>query len=158
MGGSSCIRWVSCFPHRISHSFFPPLGSYFDFIDRLWLQNPTFEKLGRKRPFPCHKNFKPSKKPSNGEKLPNWHSGITAVITSRTLSRKDFLFYYKKLLQELFRLTALLHCPGSSAGIPDLTKPLLPFLIWPLYLYKAWLGHPPLYSHPAGNRGIQKHL
>lgn len=79
--------------------------------------------------FPIHISF--------GEKLPNWHSGITAVIASQTLSRKDFLFHYKKLLQELFRLTALLHCPGSSAGIPDLTKPLLPFLIWPLYLYKA---------------------
>lgn len=145
LGVTSLTRWVDrlasdeflAFLIGCSHSFFPPLGSYFDFIDRLWLQNPTFEKLGRKRPFPCHKNFKPSKKPSNGEKLPNWHSGITAVIASRTLSRKDFLFYYKKLLQELFRLTALLHCPGSSAGIPDLTKPLLPFLIWPLYLYKA---------------------
>ena len=86
----------------------PPLGSYFDFIDRLWLRNPAFERLGRKDLFPAHKNLKPSKKPSKGEKLPNRHSGITEIIATQAVSRNEFPFHYEKLLQELFRLTALL--------------------------------------------------
>ena len=32
---------IGCSPDHL-----PPLGSYFDFIDRLWLRNPEFEKLG----------------------------------------------------------------------------------------------------------------
>ena len=65
-----------------SPSSLPPLGSYFDFINRLWLQNPAFERLGRKDLFPAHKNLKPSKKPSKGEKLPNRHSGITEIAVN----------------------------------------------------------------------------
>ena len=38
---------IGCSPDQL-----PPLGSYFDFINRLWLCNPGFEKLGRKVLFP----------------------------------------------------------------------------------------------------------
>ena len=46
---------IGCSPGHL-----PPLGSYFDFIDRLWLQNPEYEKLGRGDLFPASKNKKPS--------------------------------------------------------------------------------------------------
>ena len=41
----------------------PPLGSYYDFIDRLWLQSENSEKLGRNILLPACKNSKPSQKP-----------------------------------------------------------------------------------------------
>ena len=34
----------------------PPPSSYFDFINRLWLRNPGFEKSGRKDLFPASKD------------------------------------------------------------------------------------------------------
>ena len=68
-----------------SQDHLPPLGSYFDFIDRLWLRNPEFEMLGRKDLFPSDKNKKPSLKPGKGKKLPNCHSGITRKVASYAL-------------------------------------------------------------------------
>ena len=35
---------IGCPPDHL-----PPLGSYFDFIDRLWLRNPEFQSLGRRQ-------------------------------------------------------------------------------------------------------------
>lgn len=46
----------------------PSLGSYFDFIDRLWSRNPAHEKLGRKDLFPSNKNKKPSSRPRQRQK------------------------------------------------------------------------------------------
>ncbi len=123
LGVTSLTRWLNrlasddllAFLIGCSPSSLPPLGSYFDFINRLWLQNPAFERLGRKDLFPAHKNLKPSKKPSKGEKLPNRHSGITEIIADQAVSRKEFPFHYEKLLQELFRLTALL--PSVYSGL-----------------------------------------
>ena len=57
---------IGCSPGHL-----PPLGSYFDFIDRLCLQNPEYEKLGRGDLFPADKNKKPSSRPGKGKKLPN---------------------------------------------------------------------------------------
>lgn len=93
----------------------PPLGSYFDFIDRLWLQNPTFEKLGREDLFPCDKNKKSSKKPGKGKKLPNRHPGIVKTIAKYALDEKDFPFHYERLLQELFRIAAIV--PSMQLGL-----------------------------------------
>ena len=53
---------IGCSPGHL-----PPLGSYFDFINRLWLQNPEYEKLGRGDLFPAVKNRKPSSKPGKGK-------------------------------------------------------------------------------------------
>ena len=74
----------------------PPLGSYFDFINRLWLRNPNFEKSGRNDLFPANKNRKPSSKPEKNKKLPNRHSGITKVVADYALTERDFPFYYEK--------------------------------------------------------------
>ena len=84
LGVTSLTRWLNhlasddllAFLIGCSPSSLPPLGSYFDFIDRLWLRNPAFERLGRKDLFPAHKNLKPSKKPSKGEKLPDRKSVV----------------------------------------------------------------------------------
>ena len=45
---------IGCTPESL-----PPLGSYFDFLDRLWLQRQELQKLGRKDLFPAGKNAKP---------------------------------------------------------------------------------------------------
>lgn len=66
---------IGCAPDSL-----PPLGSYFDFINRLWLQNPSSQKSGRKDLFPENKNKKPSSKPGKGKKLPNRHPGITKKL------------------------------------------------------------------------------
>ena len=116
LGVTRLTRWLNrlasddllAFLIGCSPSSLLPLGSFFDFIDRLWLQNPAFERLGKKDLFPAHKNLKPSKKLSKGEKLPNRHSGITEIVATQAVSRNEFPFHYEKLLQELFRLTALL--------------------------------------------------
>ena len=53
LGVTSLTRWLNrlasddllAFLIGCSPSSLPPLGSYFDFINRLWLQNPAFERL-----------------------------------------------------------------------------------------------------------------
>lgn len=86
----------------------PPLGSYNNFIDRLWLRNPKFEKNDRNNLSPSSKNQKPTQKPGKVKKLPNRHSGITEKFSDYTHSGKDFPFYYEELLQQLFSLAAVL--------------------------------------------------
>jgi hypothetical protein len=54
----------------------PPLGSYYDLIDRLWLRHKTLDKADRKHLYRFPKNKKPSKKPGKGKKLPNRHPDI----------------------------------------------------------------------------------
>jgi len=93
----------------------PPLGSYYDFINRLWLQNPKNQRLGRKDLFPYNKNWKAFKKQGKGKKLPNRHPGITKVVADRILSGKNFIFHYEKLLQELFSLIAIV--PSIELGL-----------------------------------------
>lgn len=105
---------IGCSPDHL-----PPLGSYFDFINRLWLCNPEFEKLGRKVLFPPDKNKKPSSKPGKGKKLPNRHPGITQKAASFALQHQDFPFHYEKALQQLFSIAAIV--PSLELGLipPD---------------------------------------
>ena len=42
---------IGCAPGSL-----PPLGSYFDLMDRLWAQPQASQKTGRKDLFPAHKN------------------------------------------------------------------------------------------------------
>lgn len=93
----------------------PPLGSYYDFIDRLWLRNPDFEPNGRNDLFPHDKNRKPASKPGADKKLPNRHPGITKILAERALDGKDFPFHYEKLLQELFSIAAIV--PSMELGL-----------------------------------------
>lgn len=104
---------IGCSPDSL-----PPLGSYYDFIDRLWLMNPIHDRSGRNDLFPPDKNFKPKTKPGKDKKLPNKHSGITKKIADYALSGRDFPFHYEKLLQEIFSIAAIV--PSMEIGlIPD---------------------------------------
>ena len=101
---------IGCAPDSL-----PPLGSYFDFINRLWLQNPSYQKSGRKDLFPENKNKKPSSKPGKGKKLPNRHPGITKKVAAYSKSGRVFPFHYEKLLQQLFSLIAVV--PSMELGL-----------------------------------------
>ena len=101
---------IGCTPSSL-----PPLGSYFDLMDRLWTQPRNLQRTGRKELFPADKNKKPSKKPGKGKKLPNKHSGITESIAAYALSHKEFPFHYEDRLQQLFRLAAVL--PSLQEGL-----------------------------------------
>lgn len=96
----------------------PPLGSYYDFIDRLWLRDAAKDRKDSKKLYPFPKNKKPSSKPGKGEKLPNKHPDIVAKCIDFASSGRDFPFHYEKLLQELFSLIAVV--PSLELGlIPD---------------------------------------
>jgi len=101
---------IGCTPDSL-----PPLGSYYDFIDRLWLQNPAFEMSGRADLFPPDKNSKPKAKPGKNKKLPNKHSGITEKCADYALAGRDFPFHYELLLQEIFKIAAI--TPSIECGI-----------------------------------------
>lgn len=93
----------------------PPLGSYFDLINRLWAQPQALQKTGRKDLFPKDKNSKPSKKLGKGKKLPNKHSGITDTMAAYALLHEDFPFHYEERLQQVFRRAAIL--PSLENGL-----------------------------------------
>ena len=93
----------------------PPLGSYFDFMDRLWPQGKASQRTGRKDLFPKDKNAKPSKKPGKGKKLPNKHSGITDTMAAYALEHDEFPFHFEARLQQVFRLAAIL--PSRKDGL-----------------------------------------
>ena len=101
---------IGCSPDSL-----PPLGSYYDFINRLWLMNPALEKFGRNDTFPCGKNKKPSLKPGRGKKLPNRHPGVTKKVAQWIRSGRDFPFHYEKALQNLFRIAAIV--PSLEFGL-----------------------------------------
>ncbi len=61
---------AGCLPDSL-----PPLGSYFDLMDRLWTQSENSQQSGRKDLFPKDKNGKHSIRPGKGKKLPNRHHG-----------------------------------------------------------------------------------
>lgn len=96
-------------------SSLPPLGSYFDLMDRLWTQPKASQRTGRKDLFPKGKNAKPSKKPGKGKKLTNKHSGITDKLAAYSLGHPDFPFHYGERLQQVFRLAAVL--PSLMDGL-----------------------------------------
>lgn len=101
---------TGCTPHSL-----PPLGSYFDLMDRLWTQPQALQKNGRKDLFPKNKNSKPSKKPGKGKKLPNKHSGITDTMAAYALEHGELPFHYEERLQQVFRLAAIL--PSLRDGL-----------------------------------------
>lgn len=101
---------IGCLPDSL-----PPLGSYYDFIDRLWLQNPETEHLGRNDLLPCDKNKKPMTKPKKGKKLPNKHDGVVKQIAEFAASERDFPFYFEKSLQHIFSLAAVV--PSLELGV-----------------------------------------
>ncbi|MGB8454488.1 MAG: hypothetical protein WCD89_19430 [Anaerocolumna sp.] len=101
---------IGCGPNEL-----PPLGSYYDFIDRLWLRHKDLNKADRKHLYHFPKNKRPSKKPGKGKKLPNRHPEIVKKMVSYALKDKVLPFYYEKLLQEIFSLLAIV--PSFDLGL-----------------------------------------
>ena len=93
----------------------PPLGSYYDFIDRLWLRHKSLDKADRKHLYRFPKNKRPSKKPGKGKKLPNRHPEIVKKMVSYALEDKELPFHYEQLLQEIFLLIAIV--PSIDLGL-----------------------------------------
>ena len=101
---------IGCKPDEL-----PPLGSYYDFIDRLWLRHKKLDKSDRKHLYHFPKNKRPSKKPGKGKKLPNRHPQIVMKMVSYALVDKELPFHYEKLLQEIFSLIAIV--PSIDLGL-----------------------------------------
>jgi hypothetical protein len=102
---------IGCSPDSL-----PPLGSYYDFINRLWLRDSNLDKAEIKQLFKFPKNSKPKKKgPGKNKKLPNKHPNIVRKTVDFFMSGRSFSLRYEKLLQELFALIAVV--PSLDLGL-----------------------------------------
>lgn len=90
----------------------PPLGSYYDFINRLW---PKSNLYSHGELLPYNKNHKRASKPQFNEKLPNRRPGVVRRIKERILNCGNFDLRPEKLLQELFTLLAVI--PSAKLGL-----------------------------------------
>ena len=100
---------IGCSPHNL-----PSLGSYYDFIDRLWLYNDSYEY---KKLYPSNKNFKPKKKLKNGSKLKNKNVSITKRLFEFMKDGRTFSARFERLLQEIFVAVAV--SPSFDLGLLD---------------------------------------
>ncbi|WP_430884126.1 hypothetical protein [Fusibacter sp. JL216-2] len=100
---------IGCSPDLL-----PPLGTYYDLINRLWLRQNALDVADAKTSRPYPKNTKPKASPGKNKKLLNRHSGITGKIADFLASDHSFYFYYEKLLQEIFSLIAVV--PSADLG------------------------------------------
>lgn len=102
---------IGCSPESL-----PPLGSYYDFINRLWLSDPSLDKEIRKKLYRYPKDSKPKgKTPGKNKKLPNRHPDIVRKTTNFFTSGRSFDARYEKLLQNLFSLIAVV--PSMELGL-----------------------------------------
>jgi hypothetical protein len=101
---------IGCTPDDL-----PPLGSYYDFIDRLWLRQKSIEKKERKRLYPFTR--KPAKKLVKGKKLPNKNNGVVIKIKRFLSNGRSFDKRPERLLQEIFALIAVV--PSIELGLID---------------------------------------
>jgi hypothetical protein len=115
----------------------PPLGSYYDFIDRLWLCHKSIEYEKRKR---LHLfTRKPSKVIKQGKKMPNVNAGVVTKIKNFLAKGRSFHKRPERLIQKIFSLIAVepsidlgliepkkltvagdgtsVHCRSSSRGV-----------------------------------------
>jgi len=102
---------IGCSPHAL-----PPLGSYYDFINRLWLSDPSADKEMRKKLARYPKDAKPKgKAPGKNKKLPNRHPEITRKTANYFVSGRTFDARFEGLLQRLFSLIAVV--PSMDLGL-----------------------------------------
>ena len=93
----------------------PPLGSYYDFMDRLWAA-PQSDRYSRNKTFPSNKNkSKPKKPKGKGVKLQEKKPNITKRIVDRFFDGKNGWPNDQNILQELFFLIAVL--PSLRCGV-----------------------------------------
>ena len=93
----------------------PPLGSYYDFMDRLW-DGPDSDLYGRNKLLPASwKSTKPQKPKGRKQKAPERRPKITEKLGKHLLEHKDIPLNYEASLQKLFYLVAVL--PSLELGI-----------------------------------------
>ena len=93
----------------------PPLGSYYDLIDRLWDCSCTeLYKRNKLLPASWH-SHKPDKPKGKKQKAPEKHPQITEALGNRLLQNKDILFNFEAFLQQFFYLVAVI--PSLNCGI-----------------------------------------
>jgi hypothetical protein len=101
---------VGCPVHSL-----PPLGSYFDFMNRLWAA-PSTDLYSRKKLLPASWDRKKPEKPKGkGQKAPEAKPQITQILANRILSRKDIPFNFEARLQKFFYLVAVV--PSMESGL-----------------------------------------
>lgn len=92
----------------------PPLGSYYDFMDRLWI-HPDPERYSRRKLLPASLNSrKPDKPNGKHQKAQESSKKITERIVERLLDGKDIPFNFESLLQQLFYHVAVI--PSIRCG------------------------------------------
>lgn len=93
----------------------PPLGSYYDFMDRLWIASGT-DLYRRDRLLPASWNSrKPDRPKGKGQKAPESRPKMTEVLGKRLLNGKDILFNFEARLQQFFYAVAVL--PSIQCGL-----------------------------------------
>lgn len=93
----------------------PPLGSYFDFMDRLWAASATV-LYARGRLLPASWNSrKPDKPKGKNQKAQEAKPKITESIEKRLMVGKDIPFNFEQFLQQFFYHVAVL--PSLECGL-----------------------------------------
>lgn len=93
----------------------PPLGSYFDFMDRLWAA-PASDLYSKGKLLPSSwNNRKPEKPKGKKQKAQESRPKITDAIVTRLMDGKDIPFNFERRLQLLFYHAAVL--PSIACGL-----------------------------------------
>lgn len=104
---------ILCYAIGISPNDVPGVGSHYDFIDRLWLENPEVlqNRQDSLHPF----KSKPRKKLGKNQKQPPRHPGIIKKFADLALQGKSFENRPERLLQQIFANVAVE--PSANAGL-----------------------------------------
>ncbi len=101
---------IGCTPDSL-----PPLGSYFDLMDRLWAA-PVSDLYSRNKLLPASSNSKkPDKPKGKKQKAQETKPKITESVEKRLLAGKDIPFNFEKHLQKFFYHVAVL--PSMECGL-----------------------------------------
>ena len=93
----------------------PPLGSYFDFMDRLWAA-PATGLYARAKLLPASWNRrKPDRPKGKHQKAQETKQKITESIEKRLMAGKDIPFNFERRLQQFFYHAAVL--PSMECGL-----------------------------------------
>lgn len=101
---------VGCRLHSL-----PPLGSYYDPMNRLW-SAPETGLYGRKKLLPASWNSrKPDKPKGKGQKASERRPKMTEIFANRIIEGNDIPFNFESHLQQLFYFVAVL--PSIQCGL-----------------------------------------
>lgn len=123
MISSSLTLWVRRLQHdRVlaaligcSPTSLPPLGSYYDFMNRLWTA-PSSDLYSKNKLLSASWNSKKPVKPKGRhQKALESSKNITEKLANRILDGKDIPFNFEERLQKLFFITAVQ--PSIQAGL-----------------------------------------